>query len=87
MRGKVHIIAQFRVKHRITPAYAGKRDQIDSMREKYEDHPRLCGEKSIFPSYYELKTGSPPPMRGKVTSVSILIFSCRDHPRLCGEKG
>ena len=31
---------------RITPAYAGKREQSTKMKSASWDHPRLCGEKS-----------------------------------------
>ena len=30
-----------------------------------QDHPRLCGEKHVFPALAVLVLGSPPPMRGK----------------------
>ena len=32
----------------------------------FEDHPRLCGEKSSTSVLYLTIPGSPPPMRGKV---------------------
>ena len=32
---------------------------------KVKDHPRLCGEKRLLPVSSQLRTGSPPPMRGK----------------------
>ena len=31
---------------RITPAYAGKREQIAQNAPRIKDHPRLCGEKT-----------------------------------------
>ena len=46
MRGKdVEMIGEI-VDIRITPAYAGKRGGILGYAEHYEDHPRVCGEKS-----------------------------------------
>ena len=51
---------------RITPAYAGKRYTITSTGIVYQDHPRLCGEKENFSRVLSGKSGSPPPMRGKV---------------------
>ena len=33
------------------------------------DHPRLCGEKSLISIMSLPRTGSPPPMRGKVASI------------------
>ena len=37
-----------------------------------EDHPRLCGEKSCDDRPVFVVLGSPPPMRGKVTSTVII---------------
>ena len=31
----------------ITPAYAGKRQDVRQRRKKEKDHPRLCGEKKM----------------------------------------
>ena len=65
MRGKVHVFRCSLVSCGITPAYAGKR-----LREHFgvtspEDHPRICGEKTVlFPVFLPL-LGSPPHMRGK----------------------
>ena len=47
MRGKVVVLPLDRSESRITPAYAGKRRKIDVIFEGSEDHPRLCGEKSL----------------------------------------
>ena len=47
MRGKDGF-EYFNVKQiRITPAYAGKSEEIMCVEVKPEDHPRLCGEKFI----------------------------------------
>ena len=65
MRGKDDILTEETDYFGITPAYAGKR--ACPMREKNsrKDHPRVCGEKSLFfIASVELK-GSPPRMRGK----------------------
>ena len=71
---------------RITPAYAGKRD---SSREKYssmEDHPRLCGEKSPSNKCSWEKSGSPPPMRGKVDSPHIKTTNAGITPAYAGKR-
>ena len=65
MRGKVHESIQCFVERRITPAYAGKSTLDDFSHEHLQDHPRLCGEKSLINERYVLLPGSPPPMRGK----------------------
>ena len=66
MRGKE---ASGRYAHRntgITPAYAGKSSSAVCIRVDTGDHPRLCGEKSMFEIGSGSVPGSPPPMRGKV---------------------
>ena len=50
---------------RITPAYAGKRQNRHSWLRGEQDHPRLCGEKGEFHLVPDISLGSPPPMRGK----------------------
>ena len=71
MRGKG---PQFRFpsgNHRITPAYAGKRIQRVFFLIRFQDHPRLCGEKY---GYYTIEVsflGSPPPMRGKAEQFPV----------------
>ena len=52
----------------ITPAYAGKRKPLPLRTSRRRDHPRVCGEKNggIFTPMSD--RGSPPRMRGKVTS-------------------
>ena len=50
------------------------------------DHPRTCGEK--FNTFYAMNEnqGSPPHMRGKVSSYSDHFFDIGITPRTCGEK-
>ena len=50
---------------RITPAYAGKSFQKLLHNPLQQDHPRLCGEKCTSSAMSRIKSGSPPPMRGK----------------------
>ena len=49
----------------ITPAYAGKRHLLHLLCRESQDHPRVCGEKSIETDRQEWGLGSPPRMRGK----------------------
>ena len=49
----------------ITPACAGKRISIDYIENSPGDHPRVCGEKHVFPLVQDLGEGSPPRVRGK----------------------
>ena len=69
MRGKVNRAREKPVPSRITPAYAGKSGMYTVRVLRYEDHPRLCGEKLWYPYGARVKVGSPPPMRGKGTVV------------------
>ena len=67
MRGKADMGNKCRPYLGITPAYAGKRHCVSIYHTGNGDHPRLCGEKSHFVKCSRSFTGSPPPMRGKVT--------------------
>ena len=52
-------------KHRITPACAGKRQRIKPSCAKWGDHPRMRGEKVLYPDKLVRVVGSPPHARGK----------------------
>ena len=69
MRGKVMRKEILRIIHGITPAYAGKREGPKNAQSKVGDHPRVCGEKCIPLTRGHGRQGSPPRMRGKVTSL------------------
>ena len=66
MRGKVRIPCWRSVSAGITPAYAGKSQQLDKRRNRKQDHPRMCGEKSKNQRRNRKQRGSPPHVRGKV---------------------
>ena len=51
---------------RITPAYAGKSDNLCCNSNERRDHPRLRGEKLFSLLVLQLGLGSPPLTRGKV---------------------
>ena len=46
MRGKVTRIYALADKEGITPAYAGKRSNATGTLDFWQDHPRVCGEKT-----------------------------------------
>ena len=69
----------------ITPAYAGKSDDTHSVPLKYQDHPRLCGEKAILSCVQRSKYGSPPPMRGKVNFHFFFLRIFRITPAYAGK--
>ena len=86
MRGKAVVLCRKCVHTGITPAYAGKSETRQQGEQLPRDHPRLCGEKWLSLDEASRKSGSPPPMRGKVLETASLIVRNQDHPRLCGEK-
>ena len=65
---------------RITPAYAGKSDCSCVVILDNKDHPRLCGEKVIEWAGNVKTAGSPPPMRGKVLTITHSLFQLRITP-------
>ena len=65
MRGKVENTVEKHTDHRITPAYAGKSYAPAFSFPILEDHPRVCGEKTVFRTNGPTTEGSPPRMRGK----------------------
>ena len=85
MRGKGKLLGLFSVRTRITPAYAGK--SLIAIQSLFldKDHPRLCGEKVSSSALNNQKTGSPPPMRGKVSAVVICGVSCGITPAYAGK--
>ena len=85
MRGKGFWYAATRTASRITPAYAGKSSFTFPPKIFNKDHPRLCGEKPKPVSSLESRTGSPPPMRGKVSTVHIYLVRLRITPAYAGK--
>ena len=70
---------------RITPAYAGKREVSRISFPIYEDHPRLCGEKSYSHVIFRHCSGSPPPMRGKAVCYGFGDDAERITPAYAGK--
>ena len=85
MRGKVRRSLSLSFNSRITPAYAGKRIFFDSRFRFVQDHPRLCGEKLESVRVYITHLGSPPPMRGKVSSPALAVKERRITPAYAGK--
>ena len=65
MRGKVFQDGGGNLNNRITPAYAGKSCEVESLARLLKDHPRVCGEKIQSRTGAVKLPGSPPRMRGK----------------------
>ena len=85
MRGKGSRITKAGVRIGITPAYAGKSFSCSRSSNSGQDHPRLCGEKSIFIRIWFQDTGSPPPMRGKAERQTDFDSMCRITPAYAGK--
>ena len=65
MRGKGNNMSTGCLNLGITPAYAGKSVELNVLFCLFQDHPRLCGEKTAMHGFPAMTGGSPPPMRGK----------------------
>ena len=70
MRGKPNPLSKPQVNHRITPADAGKTYFKNNAKTLDEDHPRGCGENPPELSQMNTNIGSPPRMRGKLSSYT-----------------
>ena len=69
----------------ITPAYAGKSLGSILIRSHIQDHPRLCGEKLRGVQSCRRASGSPPPMRGKANSRSLIFCALGITPAYAGK--
>ncbi len=71
--------------HRITPAYAGKREQAIISKGFVQDHPRIRGEKLEPVPFCPCVEGSPPHTRGKVHPGGQLLQYHRITPAYAGK--
>ena len=85
MRGKAKAIEAKKKGERITPAYAGKRPSPTCPGWLSRDHPRVCGEKRLLPSFGDIRGGSPPRMRGKGAEGKIIPLPERITPAYAGK--
>ena len=85
MRGKGSLKNPVTLEKRITPAYAGKSDELDLLKYACKDHPRLCGEKVELLQSRRRYAGSPPPMRGKATKRFIRLTTSGITPAYAGK--
>ena len=72
--------------NRITPAYAGKSRWHCQIKILCQDHPRLCGEKSIEGQRRVCEEGSPPPMRGKAVRCGEFASYSGITPAYAGKR-
>ena len=85
MRGKETGTSMKQQDQRITPAYAGKSRCKNARLCGGQDHPRLCGEKGNGFTESILSVGSPPPMRGKDSPISLSFFNPGITPAYAGK--
>ena len=85
MRGKDAGCLVHHKKHRITPAYAGKRCLGHLFQVELRDPPRVCGEKTITTTLPWGASGSPPRMRGKGTAPPGAVLHLRITPAYAGK--
>ena len=71
---------------RITPACAGRRLLVSAHASSALDHPRVCGEKFEIVEEKHYIVGSPPRVRGEVTSKSDVVSNCRITPACAGRR-
>ena len=87
MRGKVIGNVRCPVHVGITPACAGKSACVLLLRERIQDHPRVCGEKLYSAGTSRRNWGSPPHVRGKVQSGAGLRLVSGITPACAGKRG
>ena len=85
-RGKASTHSQCQRGKRITPAYAGKRENPGTASTFYRDHPRIRGEKSSSRKKIPILLGSPPHTRGKVCIAIIVYYIVRITPAYAGKR-
>ena len=86
MRGKVVGSEELPGVVGITPACAGKSEMGVISNLITEDHPRVCGEKSMPSRTSSKTTGSPPRVRGKVSAGKILLHDGGITPAHAGKR-
>ncbi len=70
---------------RITPAYTGKTQRISSAFSQSQDHPRVYGENEKLEGWENDGCGSPPRIRGKLTSLILSHARHRITPAYTGK--
>ena len=67
------------------PAYAGKTiTRVMNSSDKSE-HPRVCGENTVFLRFSLRVTGTSPRMRGKPLFAQVKPLACRNIPAYAGK--
>ena len=85
VRGKEIEANRDAIAHRITPARAGKSRSTSYPQQRPRDHPRACGEKTLYDSAHLGPKGSPPRVRGKVIGSGLGPIPFRITPARAGK--
>ena len=85
-RGKAHSLWVRPPRPGITPACAGKSQASPRMFLSTGDHPRACGEKTLFIPNHAPYLGSSPRARGKVYSYCAAVLSLGITPACAGKR-
>ena len=86
VRGKVSLSGTKSSSTRITPACAGKSQIQRGVLYTAEDHPRVCGEKTLRIDVFDASVGSPPRVRGKARSAARSLISTGITPACAGKR-
>ena len=86
VRGKEKLTAEEFAAKGITPACAGKSVLQMIQFIQHGDHPRMCGEKEDELDRYRRPEGSPPHVRGKVSSDSAVLTMPGITPACAGKR-
>ena len=70
---------------RITPAYAGKTENVFKQAMKRLDHPRVCGKNAFWTCNNTNNWGSPPRMREKRLILNVKRMNYRITPAYAGK--
>ena len=73
------------MRHRITPADAGKTSFLGGDEDEIRDHPRLRGENTVTFGINYQSQGSPPPTRGKRAKTLMFLSLLGITPAYAGK--
>ena len=85
VRGKHSFILVAVVTERITPAGAGKTPRRFAPLKSARDHPRRCGENPYVEGIVTCEAGSPPQVRGKLSTLINRVTGSRITPAGAGK--
>ena len=85
MRGKPYNDPTWEIPHRNIPAYAGKTRPGFTVRNRGQEHPRVCGENPWNTRQNSESAGTSPRMRGKPNNEACPSVFLRNIPAYAGK--